>query len=62
MNGKCSVAIHLISSWRARSSLITTTAAAQDGDGGSGAWWLVVAAVVLGLGVLGAVLVRRRRA
>ena len=41
---------------------VTTTAAAQDGDGGNGAWWLVVAAVVLGLGALGAVLVRRRGA
>jgi uncharacterized protein YcnI len=43
---------------------VTTTAPAQEeGGGGSGAWaWLVVAAVVLGLGVVGAVLVRRRRA
>jgi uncharacterized protein YcnI len=43
---------------------VTTTVTAQDeGGGGSGAWlWLVVAAVVLGLGALGAVLVRRRRA
>jgi uncharacterized protein YcnI len=43
---------------------VTTTVAAQEGGGGgSGVWvWLVVAAVVLGLGVLGAVLVRRRRA
>jgi len=44
--------------------VITTTVATQDEDsGGSGAWvWLVVAAVVLGLGALGAVLMRRRRA
>jgi uncharacterized protein YcnI len=43
---------------------VTTTVTAQDeGGDGSGAWlWLVVAAVVLGLGALGAVLVRRRRA
>ena len=43
---------------------VTTTVAAQEEDGGgSGAWvWLVVAAVVLGLGAVGAVLVRRRRA
>jgi uncharacterized protein YcnI len=41
---------------------VTTTVAAQDAGGGNGAWWLVVAAVVLGLGALGAVLVRRRRA
>ena len=42
---------------------VTTTVAAQDEDGGgSGAWpWGVVAAVVLGLGALGAVLMRRRR-
>jgi uncharacterized protein YcnI len=40
-----------------------TVAAQEEGGGGSGAWvWLVVAAVVLGLGVLGAVLVRRRGA
>ena len=44
--------------------VITTTVATQDEDsGGSGAWvWLVVAAVVIGLGALGAVLMRRRRA
>jgi uncharacterized protein YcnI len=44
--------------------VITTTVAPQEEDGdGSGAWvWLVVAAVVLGLGALGAVLMRRRRA
>ena len=44
--------------------VITTTVAMQDEDsGGSGAWvWLVVAAVVIGLGALGAVLMRRRRA
>ena len=43
---------------------VTTTVATQDeGGGGSGAWvWLVVAAVVVGLGALGAVLMRRRRA
>ena len=44
-------------------AVTTTVAAQEEGGGGSGAWvWLVVAAVVLGLGVLGAVLVRRRRA
>ena len=44
--------------------VITTTVATQDEDSGvSGAWvWLVVAAVVIGLGALGAVLMRRRRA
>lgn len=42
---------------------VTTTVPAPEEGGGSGAWvWLVVAAVVLGLGALGAVLVRRRRA
>jgi uncharacterized protein YcnI len=42
---------------------VTTTVAAPKEGGGSGAWvWLVVAVAVLGLGALGAVLVRRRRA
>ncbi len=44
-------------------AVTTTVAAPEESDDGSGAWvWLVVAAVVLGLGALGAVLVRRRRA
>ena len=44
---------------------VTTTVAADpdDSSGGTSAWvWVVVAAVVLGLGALGAVLVRRRNA
>jgi len=43
--------------------VVTTTPAPtqEEDDGGSNAWvWVVVAAVVVGLGVLGAVLVRRR--
>ena len=41
----------------------TTVAAPEEDDGGSGAWvWLVLAAVVIGVGALGAVLMRRRRA
>jgi uncharacterized protein YcnI len=42
----------------------TTTADSQNDDnGGTSAWvWVAVAAVVLGLGALGALLVRRRRA
>jgi uncharacterized protein YcnI len=40
-----------------------TTTTPEDSDDGSSAWvWLVVAAAVLGLGALGAVLMRRRRA
>jgi uncharacterized protein YcnI len=41
----------------------TTVTSPEESDDGSGVWvWIVVAAVVLGLGALGAVLVRRRRA
>jgi hypothetical protein len=44
-------------------AVTTTVAAPEEDGGGNGAWvWLVVAAVVLGLGALAAVLVRRRRA
>jgi uncharacterized protein YcnI len=45
--------------------VVTTTPAPtqEEDDDGSGAWvWMVVAAVVLGVGVLGAVLMRRRSA
>ena len=43
---------------------VTTDATGQNDDnGGTSAWiWVAVAAVVLGLGALGALLVRRRRA
>jgi uncharacterized protein YcnI len=41
----------------------TTTITAESDDGGTSAWlWIAIAAVVLGLGALGALLVRRRRA
>ena len=44
-------------------AVTTTVAAPEESDDGSSAWvWLVVAAVVLGLGALGLVLFRRRRA
>jgi uncharacterized protein YcnI len=43
-------------------AVTTTTAPPEEGDDGSAWGWLVVAAAVLGLGALGAVLVRRRRA
>jgi uncharacterized protein YcnI len=41
----------------------TTVAPSQDDDSGTSAWvWVVVAAIALGLGALGLLFVRRRRA